>query len=106
MPSINQQIDTILSITFRFEELCEKEQWDELSVALEQRQTNLEALFKQEIPEKDRAAILEAIQKIQTLDSNYESKLTHIKNSVKNELFNFKKKNNAAKSYAAISQNS
>jgi len=105
MPSIQQQIDIILSTTFRFEELCETEQWDELSVALEQRQTNLNALFEQEIPEQDRPVVLEAIRKIQASDANYGSKLTQIRDDVKNELFKFKKQNNAAKSYATISQN-
>jgi len=104
MPSIKQQIDAILSITFQFKEFCEKEQWDKLSSALEERQTNLNTLFAQDISEKDRPIVLDTIRRIQASDSNYESKIIHIRNGAKNELFKFKKQNNAAKSYATISQ--
>jgi len=104
MPSIKQQIETILSITCQFEEFYQQEQWDELSSALDTRQKYLNALFAQEISATDRSIVLEAIQKIQASDSNYESKIIHIRNGAKNELFKFKKQNNAAKSYATINQ--
>ncbi len=104
--TIKQQIDTILSITFQFKEFYEKEQWDKLSSALEERQTNLDLLFQQKFSNEDRHAVLEAIQKIQALDADYEIKMTHNRNVVKNELLIFKKQNNAAKSYASISQSS
>jgi len=102
--TIKQQIDTILSITFQFKEFYEKEQWDELSSALEARQTNLNALFAQDISKEDSSIVLDTIRQIQASDSNYESKIIHIRNGAKNELFKFKKQNNAAKSYAIISQ--
>ena len=104
MQSIKQQIDAIVLDTNKFQALYELEDWDELTLALDERQNHLESFFKQTIPEKDKSAVLEAILKIQASDSIYKSKLGEIRNSVKKELFSFKKHNNAAKSYANISK--
>ena len=104
MQSIKQQIDDIVLATSELQILYELEDWEKLTLALDNRQSNLESFFKQPIPEEDKSLVLEAIIKIQASDAIYKSRLEQVKKSVKEELFSFKKHNNAAKSYANISK--